>query len=204
MLIEIIRHGETAWQKEKRYQGKSDVPLSEEGRAKLRAAAELNGTMKPEEAAGAVYITSLIRTRQTAEILFPDAKYEVVEGLSEMNFGEFEGRNYKEMENDTKYREWVEGGCLGKCPSGEDKAGFCLRVTRAFSELLERALLEKKERLTIVAHGGTQMAIMEKFALPERDYYSWHLESGQGFLLDSEPWEEKGKLELVKVTDYRR
>ncbi len=44
-------------------------------------------------------ITSLQRTRQTAEVLFPDAELVVADGLKEMDFGVFEGRNYREMEH---------------------------------------------------------------------------------------------------------
>ena len=62
MRLELIRHGETALQKEHRYQGITDAPLSPEGRGKLHPAGAL-----PER----VIVTPLQRTRETADILFP-------------------------------------------------------------------------------------------------------------------------------------
>ena len=65
MRVIMIRHGETIWSSERRYQGISDVPLSEEGRRKLKPA-----DLKPRR----VFVTPLVRTRETAEILFPEAR----------------------------------------------------------------------------------------------------------------------------------
>ena len=65
MLIYLLRHGLTAYNAEKRYQGQRDIPLCPAGRAQLRQA-----DLRPET----VYITPLCRTRQTAEVLFPGAK----------------------------------------------------------------------------------------------------------------------------------
>ena len=94
MLIVLLRHGETAYNAQRRYQGVTDVPLSPEGRARLRKA-----DFEPET----VYVTPLMRTAQTAEALFPHAKQIVVPELREMDFGGFEGRTYDEMKNDPAY-----------------------------------------------------------------------------------------------------
>ena len=115
MRVELIRHGETLWQGTGRYQGQTDVPLSEQGRQALSPA-----SFSPEK----VYITALQRTRQTAERLFPQARLVVVEDLGEMNFGRFEGRSAAEMEEDPFYRAWVEGMCRGQCPGGESLPAF--------------------------------------------------------------------------------
>ena len=98
MRVELIRHGETLWQGTGRYQGQTDVPLSEQGRQALSPA-----SFSPEK----VYITALQRTRQTAERLFPQARLVVVEDLGEMNFGRFEGRSAAEMEEDPSYRQII-------------------------------------------------------------------------------------------------
>ncbi len=58
-----------------------------------------------------VYISTLQRTKQTAEVLFPDAELVPVDGLKEMCFGSFEGRNYIEMEHDPDYQAWVAANC---------------------------------------------------------------------------------------------
>lgn len=195
MRIELIRHGETAYQAEGRYQGRADVPLSESGRRALRPAARAVDT---------VYVTPLRRTAETAALLFPQAAQIAVDALREMDFGDFEGRNYREMAQDPAYRAWVEGGCLGRCPGGEGKADFCGRVCPAFAALVDEALDRGAAELVIVAHGGTQMAVMERFAEPRRAYFDWHLKSGQGYVLDTALWSSQRRLRLLGQTDYTK
>lgn len=185
MRVELIRHGETLWQGTGRYQGQTDVPLSEQGRQALSPA-----SFSPEK----VYITALQRTRQTAERLFPQARLVVVEDLGEMNFGRFEGRSAAEMEEDPSYRAWVEGMCRGQCPGGESLPAFSRRVCRAFARLLDWAVASEEEQLVLVVHGGTQMAVMEAFAIPSRPYFSWGLPCGQGYVLEAEGWLEHRQL----------
>ncbi len=91
MLIYLLRHGQTEYNAQKRYQGQRDIPLSPEGAARLRRA-----DFDPD----VVYVSTLQRTSQTARILFPEAKLVPVDGLKEMCFGSFEGRNFIEMEKD--------------------------------------------------------------------------------------------------------
>ncbi len=193
MRLELIRHGETVLQKEHRYQGVTDAPLSPPGRDALHPAGAL-----PER----VVVTPLRRTRETAELLFPGVPQMVIPGLREMNFGRFEGKNYLEMENDPDYRTWVDGMCLGRCPGGESKAEYVRRVTRAFAALLDQALEQWWKDCVIVAHGGTQMAVLERFAVEKKDYYSWQLPCGHGYRLDTARWQTERKLEVLGQTDY--
>ena len=78
MLIYLLRHGQTEYNAQKRYQGQRDIPLSPEGAAQLRRA-----DFDPD----VVYVSTLQRTSQTARILFPEAKLVPVDGLKEMCFG---------------------------------------------------------------------------------------------------------------------
>ena len=96
MNIYLIRHGLTTPGEEGRYQGFLDESLSDKGRAQLAEAPQ-----KPSH----VYVSPAKRARETASILFPGAEQICVPGLWEMNFGVFEGRTWKEMENDARYRE---------------------------------------------------------------------------------------------------
>lgn len=171
MLIYLIRHGATAYNQERRYQGVTDLPLSPAGRAALKRA-----DFCPET----VYVSPLSRARETAAILFPEAEQVVIPEFREMDFGVFEGRAAAEMENDPDYRTWVEGGCTGRCPGGESMAEFSGRVWDAFVPLLE----VKAKQLVIVAHGGVQMAILDRYARPHRDYFDWHAPCGGGFVLE--------------------
>ena len=217
-----------------------------------------------------VYVSPLKRARETASILFPKAVQVVIPELAEMNFGKFEGRNYKEMENDPDYRAWVEGMCLGKCPGGESREEFCARTCEAFLEVLRqvpqnatetfnrnlnietgktwesgetgesretgesgetgesretgesgetgktgesRETGEKISRLVIVAHGGTQMAVMNRFNCDHfsgkesresrtDDYYSWQLPCGQGYVLEAQTDGKECCIRVLGIRDY--
>ena len=75
MLIVLLRHGETAYNAQRRYQGKSDIPLSARGRARLRAA---------DFAPDVVFVTALCRTAQTAAAIFPGARQAVEDDQREI------------------------------------------------------------------------------------------------------------------------
>ena len=193
MDIYLLRHGETAYNAEKRYLSRSDVSLSAKGLAELIPAG-----FSPET----VYVSPLRRTWETAGVLFPAARLTVIEDFREMDFGVFEGRNYQEMAGLPAYRAWVDGDCLGQIPGGEQKADFCRRTCEAFAKLVDQALDAGGDRLVIVAHGGTQMAVMERFALPARGYFSWNGPNGGGFVLDASPWRRERKLTLRGTVRY--
>ena len=94
MKVYLLRHGQTEYNVDKRYQGTRDIPLSEMGRAALRRA-----DIEPDT----VYVSPLCRAVDTARVLFPAARLVPVHDLREMCFGIFEGRNYVEMERDPDY-----------------------------------------------------------------------------------------------------
>ncbi len=193
MLILLLRHGETQYNAEKRYLGITDAPLSPRGRASLHRA-----DLAPE----VVYTSPLSRARETADLLFPGARQIPVSGLSEMNFGKFEGRNFIEMEQDADYRAWVDGGCLSACPGGESRAQFVDRTCAAFAALMDEAQQAGARQLVIVAHGGTQMALLERHALPHRDYYDWRADFGGGFALDGRDWNRERRLYLLREVSF--
>lgn len=194
MNIWLLRHGRTRYNDERRYQGKLDIPLSPEGAAELLAAG-----FAPER----VYVSALRRARETARIIFPNARQTVVPALAEMDFGVFEGRTADELAHDAAYRAWVDGGCMGQCPGGESRATFGARVCGAFEPLVDGA---QEEDLVIVAHGGTVWTLMERYALPERAYFDWVCGNGGGYRLtfDGALWRERRKLRLAEPVRLTR
>ena len=194
MTVDLIRHGNTIWQGTGRYQGRSDVPLSAAGLAELHPA---------ETCPETVYITKLCRTRQTAECLFPNAKLIETDGLEEMDFGDFEGRSAHDMEHDPAYRAWVDTMCQGPCPNGESQAQFIQRVTEAFARLLDKRTVTGNN-LTIVAHGGTQMAVLSTYADPVKSYFDWSIPCGHSYVLDASRWPTERRLTLLGQRDYTK
>ena len=193
MKIYLMRHGETALKAGGAYQGWIDEPLSAAGETALRNRSPYGGW---------VYVSPLRRARQTAAIGLPYARQVVAEDLKEMNFGDFEGRSPDEMKDDPAYRAWVDSGCLDRCPNGETKAEFSARTCAAFAALVDMALKRGDEALWIVAHGGTQMVVMETFVDPSRPYYSWLLDCGAGYEMDTERWAGERKLTLLGTLSF--
>lgn len=180
MDVLLLRHGQTPGNRLHRYIGRTDQPLTDEG----TALAQAGGTVPSVAVA---HVSPLLRARQTARICLPNAWLELCPGLREMDFGDFENRSAEEMMDDPAYRAWVEGGCLSPCPNGESVLEFQARVCEAFSGLLRKAAQTGARELAIVAHGGTIMAIMDRYARDPRKYFEWYVPNCGGYRLQIDP-----------------
>lgn len=193
MRLLLIRHGLAQSGERHRYLGRTDAPLTAEGCSLLRRA-----DAEPE----LVFCSPMRRAVQTAEILFPDAERRLIPDLREMDFGVFEGRGWWEMEEDPAYRAWTDSGCTLRCPGGESREEFSARICAAFDALMRQAFGEKRELIAIVAHGGTQMAALERWGEPEREFYLWQTPCGEGWLLQVPSW--PGKLLEAEKRSFTR
>lgn len=95
MRLFALRHGETAWTRERRFSGSRDLPLTAHGERQARA---LAAALAAEQVA-AVYASPLRRARSTAEIIAQPHRLSVVTdpGVREMAFGEWEGLTRDEV-----------------------------------------------------------------------------------------------------------
>lgn len=173
--IVLIRHGKTEGNKEKRYIGRTDQPLSEEGIAGIK---ENLGRYPSVEK---VYASSMKRTRQTAELIYPGQAPELVDGLREMDMGVFEGKNHAELKNRPSYILWVATRGKISIPGGESMKDFGKRTMDAFTQVLGDMQAEGIKRSAVVAHGGTIMSIVSQLA--DDDYYKYMVNNGAGFRL---------------------
>ena len=193
MEIVLLRHAQTAGNLERRYIGRTDEPLCTEGKKEA-----IRTGVFPQ--VPLVYSSPMIRCIQTATIKFPTARIITSNNLREMDFGIFEGRTADEMADDECYAAWVDGGCVGRCPDGENRRGFVSRSCVAFSEIIGENMRFGRRLVVIVAHGGTIMGIMERFARPGRQYFGWQVKNCSGFRaqLDEDIWAYSPQ--LVDVT----
>lgn len=171
--IYLIRHGATAGNMERRYIGRTDEPLCPEGRAALAA---LSGSLPAPDV---LCCSPMLRARETAALLFPGVPLQIAEGLRETDFGVFEGKTAAELSDCAAYRAWVDSGCTGPIPGGEDVGAFKRRVTAAFLEAV--SALPAGARAAFVMHGGGIMAVMEAFDRPAGSFYDYHVKNGGYF-----------------------
>jgi len=161
----LVRHGETDWNRDRRFQGHADPPLNETGRAQAHAlAAELAA-----EGIELVYTSDLVRARETAEIIAARFDTDVlpVRELREIDVGEWEGLTWPEIE--ARYpegaRSWRERGYGWE--SGESYEQLGERVVAALTQI---AADHPEERVLVVGHGGTiraTRAFIEGLSVPE-------------------------------------
>jgi alpha-ribazole phosphatase len=196
MIIIMTRHGQTEGNAQRRYVGATDMPLSEEGLRLTRAGQQMGNI-------GRVYVTPLQRTQQTARIQYPSAELVIVDDLREMNFGIFEGRTYDELDEDPVFQAWMVDGGMQPMQDGEGRLGFSIRVRDALARLIREAHSRGEEKLHIVAHGGTIMALMSLHALPEQPYNKWWIENLQGYrvTLDPATWQSDSKFLTTEPVD---
>lgn len=194
MRIVLIRHGLTKGNEEKRYVGKTDEPLSETGRRNLlQRKAEIEKRIKDEkwqkcDSPMIVYTSSLKRCVESARILFPEAEIEMNASLNEMDFGEYEYKNYQDLKGECYYQSWIDSGGILPFPNGEDKEHFCRRVCEGFINCMTdyrsriKNQQDENETVVFVLHGGSIMAILEKYAELNKSYYEYQCENGMGYI----------------------
>ncbi len=192
MKVVLIRHGMTEGNRKSRYIGVTDEPLCPQG------SRELAGRRFPQ--AQAVFTSPLLRCRQSAQILYPQQKPRILERLAECDFGEFENKNWRELSGNPRYQQWIDSGGTLPFPGGESPKEFKARSVRGFEEAVEQCLSEGIAAAAFVVHGGTIMSVLERFANPSGDYYSWSVKNGEGYeaRLEEALW-ASGKKELTDI-----
>jgi broad specificity phosphatase PhoE len=152
--ILLARHGESDWNREVRWQGHADRPLTARGRAQARALAR---RLDPFPLA-AIYASDLARARDTARIVADRRGLQVVTraGLREVDVGSWSGFSRTELEtaDPEGIRRWLEGdrGWQG----GESYEEMADRVVAA---LLEIARAHPGDQVLVVCHGGCIRAV---------------------------------------------
>jgi len=144
--ILLIRHGETAWNREAIFRGRADIPLSARGREQARLLGEALSS-QPVRALSlhplrAVYASPLSRARETAAPLAEGLGLEVVAEprLIDMSFGEWEGKPLDEVRGTwpSLYRAWLAEPQTFRAPGGESLEEVLGRALPAMTEIAAR------------------------------------------------------------------
>src|SRR5215213_8361334 len=162
-VIYYIRHGETAWNAEGRFQGSQDIPLNDLGRTQAAAAGRILAGLIARDGHAATalpFVSSpLGRARLTMELVretlhLPPADYTVDDRLREIGYGQWEGLTLPQMQlhDAATFTARQQDKWTVAAPSGESYASVTLRMRVWFDSLLVDTVA--------VAHGGTMRALM--------------------------------------------
>ena len=157
--ILLVRHGETDWNRMRRFQGRSDLPLNQEGRKQGDA---LAWALK-DESITAIYSSPLARTMEMARLIkvfHPSAPLFEEKGLIEMDLGEFEGmEGHRWAEQYPDFRKaWQESPASVNMPGGEG----LLEVQRRAIQALDRItkLHPPTSTLLLCSHNFVNLTIL--------------------------------------------
>jgi probable phosphoglycerate mutase len=162
----LVRHGETDWNREHRWQGHADPPLNETGRAQSRELAQRLADVP----LAAIYASDLARARETAEVVAEARRLPVVTdpALREIDVGEWCGLTTDEIRArfPVAWERHAAGG--DGWERGETHAAMSARIVSAAARI---ALAHSNRNVLCVLHGGVIRALLARAAGVDLDEY---------------------------------
>jgi broad specificity phosphatase PhoE len=152
VLLYFVRHAQTASSAVDSFNGRSDLPLTDEGREQAR---KLGERLKPVRFA-AVARSPLGRTKETAELVAPAAPHVVVEGLTEIDYGEWEGLSPAQARarDPQLYEAWLADPARIAPPGGETAAQVAERALAGLHGI-QKAFEHVGRPVLVVSHKAT-------------------------------------------------
>jgi alpha-ribazole phosphatase len=189
----LVRHGETVWNVERRFQGQRDTALNARGREQARQVAE----RLRDEPIRAVYSSDLTRAVDTARAIaavhglpvFTDA------ALRERNFGEWEGLSREEViaRWTEAWERWRRAECAP--PGGEAVEEIAARVRAKIAEIVSA---HPNETVVIVGHGGSvKAAVLWVMNKPLTDWRTFRIDNASISILQFHP----DRVEVAQLND---
>ena len=155
--IVYVRHGETAWNIAGRYQGQTNVELSDKGREQAaRLAAHF-----PVPGITAIYSSSLVRAQETAAAVGAKLSLPVtpLDALKELNFGDWEGLTYEQIVNGwpKAIEDFFQRPDILEIPNGETFPKLQQRALSCIHSLIQK---HPGETIAVFAHGAILRTIL--------------------------------------------
>lgn len=175
----LIRHGETAGNLQKRYIGRTDEPLCNQGRQTIAQ----NAAAGKYPTADKVFASPMKRCIETAKLIYPKNELTLDDGLREIDFGLFEGKSYSELSGTLQYQQWIESGGTMPFPQGESREQFVCRTVSAFERLIA-ATGNDADCIAFIVHGGSIMAVLSAYNCG--GYFDFQCANGEGFVCEIE------------------
>lgn len=172
----LVRHGETEWNRDGKFQGQIDVPLNDNGRVQADKAAEFLKDVHLDFAVS----SSMLRPKETAEIILqdhPKIKLQLDDGLWEISHGLWEGKFESEIETDFPglLKQWKEFPETVQMPEGENLQQVWERAIAAWQKIIHSV----SGTGIVVAHDAINKAILcHLFGLTPEHF--WNFKQGNG------------------------
>lgn len=200
MKITLVRHGETEWNRLRRFQGQIDIDLNDLGREQARLVGL--ALAKRDDIEG-IYASDLMRAWHTAESIaahHTEIPFVADKRLREISFGPWEGKSYSDLTPDEKgtFRAWRHNAVEENVPGVEPMTDLAARLTGFVDELRQNHPADAS--LCLVAHGGsirTLVCAVMGFDLAK----AWHMQTENTSITELEIRAE-GPPVLHKLNDY--
>jgi Fructose-2,6-bisphosphatase len=176
--ILLVRHGETEWNRQKRFQGQMDIPLNSTGEEQGRKTAEFLAEVPINRA----FSSPLLRPKQTAMLILqkhPAVPLELMPELQEISHGLWEGKLEAEVQLDYSQAlsDWQTRPETVQMPQGENLDQVWARVAQGWQSIL--AMTNAGETSLVVAHDAVNKAILCQLVGLTPAYF-WAFKQGNG------------------------
>jgi phosphoserine phosphatase len=159
----LVRHGETDWNRQTRFQGQIDVPLNDNGRSQAQRAADFLQPITLDSA----FSSPMLRPKETAEIILqhkPDLSLQLRDGLREISHGLWEGKLESEIEQEfpQQLQQWREAPETVQMPEGENLQQVWERAIADWTAIVNQ-MAQASSSLhvgLVVAHDATNKVIL--------------------------------------------
>ncbi|MEB3308910.1 MAG: histidine phosphatase family protein [Snowella sp.] len=177
----LIRHGETQWNRESRFQGIRDIPLNENGKGQAQKAADFLKDVPIDLAIS----SPMLRPKETAEIILqyhPDITLDLQPDLMEICHGLWEGKLESEIEADFPglLQQWKDAPETVQMPEGENLQQVWDRAIACWNERVKHySALPDKTVGIVVAHDAINKVIL-CYLLGLNPAHFWNIKQGNG------------------------
>lgn len=194
----LVRHAETDWNKESKYQGQKDVNLNATGKSQ----AEKLGKYLADKKIDVIYSSDLKRASETAGIVnkYHKLQIEKDQRLREISFGDWEGMTYGEIKEvyPDNFRKWFENPVLTAPPAGETLSEFEKRIINIFSEIIEAS---DGRSVSVFTHGGViKVYLSYLLGVSVQNYWQFKVSSTGVSIVSI--YGEKPIIESVNITEH--
>ncbi len=194
----IVRHAETDWNKELKYQGQQDIVLNDTGKEQ---AVKLSNYLSDSNI-DTIYSSNLKRAYSTAKKInkFHNLKIKQEKELREIDFGKWEGMTYSKIKAHYPeiLKKWNQNPTLISPPAGEDLKRFKLRIVNVFAEIVEE---NREKNILVVTHGGAIKAYLTFIlGIPLYNYWQFNISSTGISIINV--YEEKYIIKSLNIIEH--